>query len=92
MRGAGFFYGLELMVDRDARRDLTDEQKAVVCGEVLPGQMQQAGLMTRADDRGPAMLMLSPPLVADQAVLDELFGMVDAVLDGTESWMSAHGM
>jgi adenosylmethionine-8-amino-7-oxononanoate aminotransferase len=92
VRGAGFFYGIELMVDRDAGRELSDEEKAAVCREVLPGQLQQAGLMTRADDRGPAMLMLSPPLVADQAVLDELFGMVDAALGGTESWMSANGM
>ena len=38
------------------------------------------------------MLMLSPPLVADRAVLDELLGMVDTVLDGAETWMSANGM
>jgi adenosylmethionine-8-amino-7-oxononanoate aminotransferase len=92
VRGAGFFYGLELMVDRDAGREFTDEEKPVVCREVLPGLLQAAGLMTRADDRGPAMLMLSPPLVADRAVLDELFGMVDTVLDGAETWMSANGM
>ena len=36
--------------------------------------------MTRADDRGPAMLMLSPPLVADRAVLDDLLARVDATL------------
>ena len=35
----------------------------------------------RAPDRGPAMLM-PPPLVADQAVIDELLGMVDEVLTG----------
>jgi adenosylmethionine-8-amino-7-oxononanoate aminotransferase len=92
VRGAGFFYGIELMVDRDAGREFNGEEKAAVCREVLPGQLQQAGLMTRADDRGPAMLMLSPPLVADRAVLDELFGMVDAALGGTSSWMSANGM
>jgi len=92
VRGAGFLYGIELMVDRDAGRDLADEEKAAVCREVLPGLLKQAGLMTRTDDRGPAMLMLSPPLVADQAVLDEIFGMVDAALAGTESWMSANGM
>jgi adenosylmethionine-8-amino-7-oxononanoate aminotransferase len=92
VRGAGFFYGIELMVDRDAGREFNGEEKAAVCREVLPGQLQQAGLMPRADDRGPAMLMLSPPLVADRAVLDELFGMVDAALGGTSSWMSANGM
>jgi hypothetical protein len=46
--------------------------------------------MTRADDRGPAMLMLSPPLVADREVLDELFGMIDEVFGGVERWLAAH--
>lgn len=92
VRGAGFFYGLELMVDRDSGREFTAEEKAVVCREVLPGLLQKAGLMTRADDRGPAMLMLSPPLVADRAVLDELLGMVDVVLGEAETWMGDHAM
>ncbi len=92
VRGAGYFYGIELVVDRDAGRELTDEGKAAVCREVLPGLLQRAGLMTRADDRGPAMLMLSPPLVADQAEIDELLGMVDTVLGGAAAWMGAPGM
>jgi len=92
VRGTGYFYGIELMADRGARRGFTDEEKAAVCREALPGLLQQAGLMTRADDRGPAMLMLSPPLVADEAVLDELFGMVDGVLGEAETWMGANGM
>ena len=45
--------------------------------------------MTRADDRGPAMLMLSPPLVADREVIGELLGMVDEVLTGAESWLAS---
>ena len=92
VRGTGYFYGIELMADRGARRGFTDEEKAAVCREVLPGLLQRAGLMTRADDRGPAMLMLSPPLVADRAVLDELLGMVDEVLSGAERWMQDRGM
>jgi len=92
IRGAGYFYGIELMVDRDAGRGFNAEEKAAVCRDVVPGLLHKAGLMTRADDRGPAMLMLSPPLVADRVVLDELFGMVDSVLTGAETWMSANGM
>ena len=92
VRGAGFFYGIELMVDSESGREFTAEEKAAVCRDVLPGLLHKAGLMTRADDRGPAMLMLSPPLVADEAVLDELFGMVDSVLEETETWMGANSM
>jgi len=43
---------------------------------------EQTDPTTRAHDRGPAMLMLSPPLVADQAMIDDLLGMMDEVLTG----------
>ena len=80
VRGAGYFYGLELMGDREAGREFNPEEKAGVCRELLPRLLKENGLMTRADDRGPAMLMLSPPLVADRAVLDDLLARVDATL------------
>jgi len=89
VRGTGFFYGLELWNGPDGG-DFSAERKARVCRSVLPALLQKAGLMTRSDDRGPAMLMLSPPLVADRAVLDEMFAMVDTVLAGTEEWLATH--
>ena len=88
VRGAGYFYGLELMADRDSGREFTADEKAAMCRQVLPSLMREVGLMTRADDRGPAMLMLSPPLVMDRQVLDELFGMIDEVLTGAERWLA----
>ena len=80
VRGAGYFYGIELMGDREAGREFSPEEKAGVCRELLPRLLKENGLMTRADDRGPAMLMLSPPLVADREVLDDLLARVDATL------------
>jgi hypothetical protein len=49
--------------------------------------MREAGLITRPDDRGATMLLLSPPLVADRAVLNELAGCVDAVLDAVDAYV-----
>jgi adenosylmethionine-8-amino-7-oxononanoate aminotransferase len=80
IRGAGYFYGIELMGDREAGREFNPEEKAGVCRDLLPRLLKENGLMTRADDRGPAMLMLSPPLVADREVLDDLLARVDATL------------
>ncbi len=80
VRGAGYFYGIELMGDREAGREFSPEEKAGVCRDLLPRLLKENGLMTRADDRGPAMLMLSPPLVADREVLDDLLARVDATL------------
>jgi adenosylmethionine-8-amino-7-oxononanoate aminotransferase len=81
VRGAGYFYGIELMGDRESGREFSPEEKAGVCRDLLPRLLKENRLMTRADDRGPAMLMLSPPLVADKAVLDDLLGKVDATLE-----------
>ena len=83
-RGTGFFYAVELMADRRSGRELTPEQSTELVRQVMPQAMRAAGLITRPDDRGATMLMLSPPLVADEAVLDELFGCVDQVLDAVE--------
>jgi adenosylmethionine-8-amino-7-oxononanoate aminotransferase len=88
VRGAGFFYGLELSADRDTGREFTPSEKTEVCGRVLPAAMNRVGLSTRADDRGPAMLMLAPPLVADRVVLDDLFSKVDATLSGLDHWLA----
>ena len=89
VRGEGFFYGLELMTDRDAGVEFTEDEKHRVCRKLLPGLLKRAGLMTRSDDRGPAMLMLSPPLVADREILDELLAMVDTVLDQAQEAIAA---
>jgi adenosylmethionine-8-amino-7-oxononanoate aminotransferase len=51
--------------------------------------MRDVGLITRPDDRGATMLMLSPPLVADQPVLDELLTHVDAVLSAVDAHVRA---
>lgn len=81
IRGTGYFYALELTADRDSGEELAAEQSRLLLQQVLPAAMRKVGLLTRPDDRGATMLMLAPPLIADRAVLDELVGQVDAVLD-----------
>ena len=84
-RGTGFFYAIEFTGDRESGRTLTDQQSVELVREVMPRAMREAGLITRPDDRGATMLILSPPLIADEAVLDELLTAVDhvaAAVDG----------
>ena len=82
VRGMGFFFGLELTVDRLAGRELDAAGKADLCRRILPPLLRANGLITRADDRGPAMIMIAPPLVADRALLDDLLSRLDGVLAG----------
>ncbi|MEZ5125913.1 MAG: aspartate aminotransferase family protein [Thermoleophilia bacterium] len=89
VRGTGYFFALELMASRDDGQEYTAEQKATMCRDVLPRLLQHNGLMTRADDRAGAMISISPPLVADRAVLDDLLDRLDATLAGATAEFAA---
>jgi adenosylmethionine-8-amino-7-oxononanoate aminotransferase len=84
-RGTGFFYALEFTGDRHSGRELTEQQGIELVREVMPAAMRSVNLITRPDDRGATMLMLSPPLVADREVLDDLLSGVDAVVAAVDA-------
>jgi adenosylmethionine-8-amino-7-oxononanoate aminotransferase len=85
VRGTGFFYAIELMADRGSGRELTDDESAKVLREVLPAAFKRTNVLLRGDDRGATMLMVSPPLVADAEVLDDLARGIDGMLDDVET-------
>ena len=84
VRGDGFFYGIELVKDKDTKETFTSEE----CDRLLRGFMSHAlldaGLYCRADDRGDPVVQLAPPLVAGQAQFDEIEQVLRGVL--TEAW------
>lgn len=87
VRGAGYFYAIELQ-DISGEPMSPDVTKQMV-GTELPGFIRDAGLLLRADSRGQAKLMLSPPLIARTAELDELVTGVDQVVDRFAGALSA---
>jgi len=91
VRGAGYFYTLELMADSDTGAELSGEDSSELLGGVLLGFVRQAKLLIRPDDRGATMLNLSPPLVADRGVLDDIFDRADQVLDRVDNWVAGRG-
>lgn len=86
-RGAGFLHVLEFMGNRHLGRELTALEAETITREILPAAMKRVNLLTRADDRGGTMLVLSPPLMADQEVVAELLGCVDAVVTAVEEYL-----
>jgi len=90
VRGLGYFYALELIADRVGGRELADGQRAALEGGVLAGFVRDAGILIRPDDRGATMLVVSPPLIADDKVLDDLTQRLDQVLDMTDEWLAAN--
>jgi len=79
VRGAGFFWAIEL-VKEDGDGRLDDEEREHLLRGFLPGRLLEAGVIARPDDRGDAVLHLAPPLIADEAFIDDLAGRVGDVL------------
>ncbi|MGH1487825.1 MAG: aspartate aminotransferase family protein [Acidimicrobiales bacterium] len=87
VRGLGYFYAIELMADRTTGTELSPAQVPELQGGLLAKFVREAGLLIRPDDRGATMLVVSPPLIADDAILDELTERLAVVLTNTEQWL-----
>jgi adenosylmethionine-8-amino-7-oxononanoate aminotransferase len=81
VRGAGFFYGIELVKDKATKETFTDAE----CERLLYGfvskQLFAEGLYCRADDRGDPVVQIAPPLICDQTHFDEIEQVLRTVLD-----------
>jgi adenosylmethionine-8-amino-7-oxononanoate aminotransferase len=87
VRGAGFFWAVELVAgDDDARFSAIDRERLL--RGYLPSRLREAGLIARADDRGDAVLQIAPPLIADRAVLDEIVDKMADVLSDAGDWIA----
>jgi adenosylmethionine-8-amino-7-oxononanoate aminotransferase len=84
LRGAGCFYALELVKDKETRETFTDEESEWLLRGFLSPELFERGLICRADDRGDPVIQISPPLVAGQAEFDEIVRILGDVLE--EAW------
>jgi adenosylmethionine-8-amino-7-oxononanoate aminotransferase len=80
LRGTGYFYSLELVKDKETRESFSDEESETLLRGFLSGALWDRGLICRADDRGDPVVQISPPLVAGQAEIDEMTGILGDVL------------
>jgi adenosylmethionine-8-amino-7-oxononanoate aminotransferase len=79
VRGAGFFWALELVRDASEARFSAEEREKLLRG-FIAGRLLQEGLIARPDDRGDAVLHLAPPLISTRAELEEMAAKTEAVL------------
>jgi adenosylmethionine-8-amino-7-oxononanoate aminotransferase len=82
VRGAGFFFAAEMVRDA-ANGRFEPEEVARIVGDIVPRRLLDAGLIARADNRGDPVLQIAPPLIANEAVLDEVVAKMRDVLAGT---------
>nr|WP_062335491.1 aspartate aminotransferase family protein [Herbidospora sakaeratensis] len=84
VRGSGFFWGVELVKDKNTKETFTaDESERLIRG-FLSKALFEAGLYCRADDRGDPVVQLAPPLICGQKEFDEIESILRGVL--TEAW------
>ena len=84
MRGEGFFYGIELVKDKNTRETFNDDEAERLLRGFLSKALFDAGLYCRADDRGDPVIQLAPPLIIGQTEFDDIEQRLRGVL--TEAW------
>ncbi len=84
VRGTGFFYAVELVKDKETRQTFDDAECETLLRGFLSPALFEAGLICRADDRGDPVVQISPPLVAGEAEMDEIVGILGDVLE--QAW------
>jgi adenosylmethionine-8-amino-7-oxononanoate aminotransferase len=82
VRGAGYFYGIEMVKDKVTRETFTSEESERLLRGFLSTALFDAGLVCRADDRGDPVIQLAPPLICGQEHFDEMERILRAVLTG----------
>ena len=82
VRGAGYFYGIELVKDRNTRETFNDDEAERLLRGYLSKALIDNGLYCRADDRGDPVIQLAPPLICGQQEFDEMEGILRHVLSG----------
>src|SRR3712207_3588495 len=80
VRGEGFFYGIELVKDKESRETFDDDESERLLRGFLSRGLFDAGLYCRADDRGDPVVQLAPPLTVGQAEFDEIEAILRSVL------------
>ena len=81
VRGDGYFYGIELVKDKDTLESFTSEECERLLFGFVSKQLFAEGLYCRADDRGDPVVQLAPPLVCGQEHFDEMEQILRVVLD-----------
>jgi adenosylmethionine-8-amino-7-oxononanoate aminotransferase len=85
VRGAGYFYGIELVKDKATRETFDAVESERLLRGFLSKALFEAGLYCRADDRGDPVVQLAPPLICGQSEFDEMEQILRDVLTEASS-------
>ncbi|GAB3259107.1 hypothetical protein GCM10027562_21430 [Arthrobacter pigmenti] len=80
VRGAGYFYGIELVKDKTTKETFTDDESEHLLRGYLTHALLDAGLYCRADDRGDPVIQLAPPLTTGPPEFNQIEQILRTVL------------
>ena len=80
VRGAGYFFGIELVKDKATKATFSDAESEKLLRGFLSKALFDAGLYCRADDRGDPVIQLAPPLTIGPKEFDEIEAILRDVL------------
>ncbi len=80
VRGMGYFYGIELVKDRDSKATFDADETHHLIRSFLSLRLAELGLICRADSRGEPVIQLSPPLIAGPEHFEEMNGILRRAL------------
>jgi len=80
VRGAGYFYGIELVKDKATKETFSDAESERLLRGYLSPALWEAGLYCRADDRGDPVIQLAPPITIGQPEFDQIESILRTVL------------
>jgi adenosylmethionine-8-amino-7-oxononanoate aminotransferase len=84
VRGDGYFYGIELVKDKETQGFFSDAECKHLLRDILSKRLFELGLICRTDDRGEPVIQLSPPLIAGPSEFRAIADILRQSLD--EAW------
>ena len=64
IRGAGYFYGIELVKDSATQEHFSEKECDQLLGEILSPRTFELGLICRTEDKAEPVIQIAPPLIA----------------------------
>jgi adenosylmethionine-8-amino-7-oxononanoate aminotransferase len=91
VRGAGYFYAIELVKDQETKGQFSDQESEDLLRGFLSGELFHRGLICRADDRGDPVVQFAIPLIADTEQFEEIGEILRGVLSEAADRVARQG-
>jgi adenosylmethionine-8-amino-7-oxononanoate aminotransferase len=87
IRGEGFFYGIELVKDKETRESFTPQESEKILRGFISQALFENGIYCRTDDRGDPVVQLAPALIADISQFNEIESILRVVLSKAQEML-----